>query len=256
MDARTSRPFTLSMIAPGVSSAALIFNALNWLLPRSIRPCASALIAGDRSVPLIFTRRSFSPANRSTSSCGAVSRSTVPARTSPGRTGPFAVKLPSRAASMIFANSPLGDVATILPSHACQVPLPSSVAVMPSVRPDMAAITPPLGAVSVPLMDRRFCSGTASSFACNRSPLSTMASADRMARPSEIWVTPSIAISRFWPMTGLASTNLPIFIRSTSISRSGRIGALGSLATTLNCGLRARTTSGVSSRLTEICLLM
>ena len=255
MEARTSRPFTFSMIAPGVSSAALMRKPLNLLSARSTSPCTSAVMAGDRTDPLRLTRRSLSPANRSTSSCGAVRRSTVPAKTRPGRSGPLAVKLPSRAASAMFASSPLGDVATMRPFQTCQVPLPSSVAVMPSVRPDMAAMTPPLGAVSVPLMARRFCSGTASSLACSRSPLSTSALASNWARPSAMCVTPSIAISRFWPITGRASTNLPIFNRSTSMSRSGRIGALGSLSVTLNCGLRASTTSGVSSRLTEIWLL-
>ena len=197
MAARTSRPLTFSMIAPGVSSAALIFSALNRLVPRSTRPCASADRAGERSVAFRLTRRSFRPANRSTSSCGAVRRSTVPAIIRPGRSGPLAENAPSRAATAMLAISPLGLVATMRPFQACHVPLPSKVAVIPSVRPDMAAMTPPLGAVSVPLMASRFCAGTASSFACNRSPLSTIASADRIARPSAIWVTPSIAISRF-----------------------------------------------------------
>ncbi len=151
------------MIAPGVSSAASILRPLNWLLPRSMRPCAVAASAVERSVPFRFTRRSLSPAKRSTSRAGAVSRSTVPAKMMPGRTGPLAVKLPSRAARAMFASSPLGELAMIRPFHACQVPRPSSVAVRPSVRPLIFAITPPLGAVSVPFMARRFWLGTASS---------------------------------------------------------------------------------------------
>jgi hypothetical protein len=228
-------------------------KAPNRLRARSTSPRASTDSASDRSANRVSAIRLSRVAVRSTFS-GDATRAAA-GKISPGRVGPRQLKVPLRAVSARSASGCPPSVACARPFQACQLPRPPIRATSGASSPAMPATTPPTGAFSRRSMLSRLSSGTASSTSASRSPPPcTAAFARTCARRSAIRALPSSPTTRRWPDTGASSTSRSTFRRPMSMSKSGRIGASGSLGTGFSTGSRIRVTSGAIADLISIWL--